>query len=661
MTHQRSSKTKAELIACGVRAPILSGDAPDGFRPTRSLLSCCNRGQLVVSFHVKTGPHAGLLHCKSILCPACAPARRRKLQERLLEAMRRAKAHADDVVLLTLNFARPDGALHYREGAPANAEEAAKAVTPRLNALIRKIYRHWGGSRVSTMSERVECPCANCRGRPLLDLEADNGESGHGARPSLARHLVDKHGCSGVNAYGDQAHPRVCFYDADGVRRLYDLQIPARVHYFRVIEAHKDPEGWPHVHVILISRGLAAAVREAVGREGDRERIRKLRLADGSEVCVSDLLQEVGFGPKGSFEIPRSIEKAVGYVSKQFGALAGEVTKSSQAAFYNISGLRIVSHSRGFLPPEETSDDVLGVVIELDAPMPLGYVTQAAREHEKHLRAGHWIGTHRPEASGSQVFDRDSGVSVGRASRRADRATLFEIVSKSSPDQVESSHGQVEPSPARPFSLSALIWVQRFGATNNDVGEAAVGAFQEWNVPLLPPRLKSTPPDSAQRPSGGLGAEPPVRSPGRAVSSRTWRSQNRPPVEGHHSPIGDVGYSAESARAAHPSPRGRDRMDQHPGLPATERGACRSQHSSNGPHLLAVASPVVPEAVVGCRDLGTSGAGACGTGQPVTPGGLVQGGPRLAGGLQARSQTRGSVSDGESARRAPPGRACGPV
>ena len=640
MTRRNSRReTAGELRRRGVRAPILN-NAPDHYRPTASELQCSNPGQILFYWTKQTGTRVAACRCKSKRCEACAPSRQRELAKRLLEGMHSARVPLEDVVFLTTTFARPDGAMRYREGAAASPDEAASRITECWRNLMGLLEGSFGGSRVSGMSDRVECPVFGCSRRPLLDSDRDNGITGRGARKSLERHLAQDHGYSGIELTGGRVRPRVRFFDASGVRRRVPLQFPEKVHSFRITEAHKDRQGWPHNHGLLVARELTIAVREAAEIEG-RSRPRVLKCPDGSTVRVSDLLQEAGFGPKGGLEIPRSHDAVLGYVTKMAGDMAGELTKSSQSPFYSVSGLRQHSNSLGFLPPVHTDPDALGVIMQLSQPMPAGNVAAAVQALEKRAQSGEWvaawIGTKRAnvsDASDSQVLDRKHGELVGRPLRGLDRATLFEILEKASGSTRERNGLALVP---RRFSFGALVWAQQFQSGHGefeDLAAPAAPVFKEWSVPSLTPALKS-------------GKPLLIRRKGRSGEAA---------AAGGRAPSG-----LPNEEDAHPSPRGKDSVGQLAGSWATERSARRSQGSINGLCLLAEAPPLPLAAAVGCGSLPPSSGGACSLWAVVTPGGLVQGGPREAGGPQAPCQTRGSVCGRGSARRAPPGGACGPL
>lgn len=112
------------------------------------------------------------------------------------------------------------------------------------------------------------------------------------------------------------------------------------------VEAHRS--GWPHLNLVVVSRGLAAMLADAPTVGG-----RKLLAGELGRHAV-----ESGWGPQSTAEVARSPEALAGYVVKlaaelddAFAAIGGEVAKMTQVPRQAPKGTRRLRSGRGFLPP----------------------------------------------------------------------------------------------------------------------------------------------------------------------------------------------------------------------------------------------------------------------------------------------------------------------
>ena len=114
--------------------------------------------------------------------------------------------------------------------------------------------------------------------------------------------------------------------------------------YVKTTEQHRS--GWPHVNVILRSRGLADAIKQ--------------RRRGGQHAVTGDLRDTIvsaGFGPVAWIDRPRDVDAIAGYIIKlaHRETLTGEVVKLSQLPVNAPFRTRRLSSTPRFLPPRRGS------------------------------------------------------------------------------------------------------------------------------------------------------------------------------------------------------------------------------------------------------------------------------------------------------------------
>jgi hypothetical protein len=118
--------------------------------------------------------------------------------------------------------------------------------------------------------------------------------------------------------------------------------------YFATVEI--TTKGWPHMNVVLVSKTLAAAVRQKQGRWSTVNELRGAAM-------------RAGFGHQLTAEVPRDARQVVSYALKMAGSLeglakgavVGEATKRSQLPVNAPPNFRRERSSQGFLPPDDDS------------------------------------------------------------------------------------------------------------------------------------------------------------------------------------------------------------------------------------------------------------------------------------------------------------------
>jgi len=138
---------------------------------------------------------------------------------------------------------------------------------------------------------------------------------------------------------------------------------PVASRWVGVAEAHRS--GWPHMNLILVSKGLAAMLR------AERDEM----LANGAtetqaKLARGEMLGHVvgsGWGPRSFIEPARSKGALAGYLVKLAGELdkpgdaesrgrmVGEVAKLTQIPLNSPKGFRRLRSGKGFLPPRRKS------------------------------------------------------------------------------------------------------------------------------------------------------------------------------------------------------------------------------------------------------------------------------------------------------------------
>lgn len=131
-----------------------------------------------------------------------------------------------------------------------------------------------------------------------------------------------------------------------------------------VAEAHLS--GYPHMNLVVVSKGLADFLRESVKRRIDEGKVgRQLILAEG------ELLEHIvgaGWGPQSTMEVARSKDAIAGYLMKvavqlgkdgddeSRGRLTGEIAKMTQVPLNAPLNFRRLRSGRGFLVKKEKGD-----------------------------------------------------------------------------------------------------------------------------------------------------------------------------------------------------------------------------------------------------------------------------------------------------------------
>ena len=141
---------------------------------------------------------------------------------------------------------------------------------------------------------------------------------------------------------------------------------PIGSRWVSTVEAHKS--GWPHLNLVMVSKGLSSIVEEA-RREREAAGLSKRE----STLATGDILEHVtgsGWGVQSTMERAQSKRALAGYIVKvakshddSFRAMAGEVAKMTQVPHNAPKGLRRLRSGVRFLPPRRKSGRT-GAVIE---------------------------------------------------------------------------------------------------------------------------------------------------------------------------------------------------------------------------------------------------------------------------------------------------------
>jgi len=167
---------------------------------------------------------------------------------------------------------------------------------------------------------------------------------------------------------------------------------PVASRWVGVAEAHRS--GWPHMNLVLVSKGLAAHLRaERKGLEFDGVQGRALMLARGE---LADHVLGAGWGPQSTMEVARSKGALAGYLVKLAGELdkdgdaesrgrvVGEVAKLTQVPLNAPLNFRRLRSGRGFLPPRRKGEHTGAMLAEFSA---LGVPHAYDLEPERRARA----------------------------------------------------------------------------------------------------------------------------------------------------------------------------------------------------------------------------------------------------------------------------------
>lgn len=152
------------------------------------------------------------------------------------------------------------------------------------------------------------------------------------------------------------------FVDALNKRQKRAGRAPLRLFWIR--EVHKS--GVPHLHALVVHRELANELRER-----DAELASQTQLAANETTTapayLRDMAEAAGFGIMFDAQIARSREALAGYAAKVLAlagqdddALAGEVTKATQAPEMLPRHCRSYGYSRGFIPARDKDPDWTG-------------------------------------------------------------------------------------------------------------------------------------------------------------------------------------------------------------------------------------------------------------------------------------------------------------
>ena len=141
---------------------------------------------------------------------------------------------------------------------------------------------------------------------------------------------------------------------------------PVGSRWVSTVEAHKS--GWPHLNLVMVSKGLSSIVEDARReRESAGLSKRETILATGD---VLDHITGAGWGVQSTVERAQSKRALAGYIVKvakshdeSFRAMAGEVAKMTQVPHNAPKGLRRLRSGVRFLPPRRKSGRT-GAVIE---------------------------------------------------------------------------------------------------------------------------------------------------------------------------------------------------------------------------------------------------------------------------------------------------------
>ncbi len=137
------------------------------------------------------------------------------------------------------------------------------------------------------------------------------------------------------------------------------------------VECHRS--GWPHLNIVMASRGLAELVAKSAQARAELGRTdRECKLVDG------ELLRHAigaGWGPQCTLEVAHDTDAIAGYIVKLAGELdesfaaLGEVTKMTQRPLQAPKGLRRIRSGRHFLPPRKRDPVLTGaLLVRQDSP-----------------------------------------------------------------------------------------------------------------------------------------------------------------------------------------------------------------------------------------------------------------------------------------------------
>ena len=232
-----------------------------------------------------------------------------------------------------------------------------------------------------TVARRMVCRCQSwrCAGCQPYRASVDFARIEEALEPyhhddvTFAVLTIDRNG-----RYSDRewVSPREAYLELSRMQGIYMKRLnrllaskgldPVGSRWVSTVEAHKS--GWPHLNVVMVSKGLAGLVSEASSE----------RLAAGltprEATLVTGELQAatVGaeFGVQSTMEVARSKRALAGYVVKvakthdeSFRAVAGEVVKMTQVPLNAPKGLRRIRAGIRFLPPRRTSGKT-GALVE---------------------------------------------------------------------------------------------------------------------------------------------------------------------------------------------------------------------------------------------------------------------------------------------------------
>lgn len=141
---------------------------------------------------------------------------------------------------------------------------------------------------------------------------------------------------------------------------------PVGSRWVSTVEAHRS--GWPHLNIVMVSRGLAAMLDESRAERAAAGLTRRECILATGEVL--DHVTGAGWGVQSTMERAQSKRALAGYVVKvakahdeSFRAMAGEVAKMTQVPTNAPKGLRRLRSGVRFLPPRRKSGRT-GAVIE---------------------------------------------------------------------------------------------------------------------------------------------------------------------------------------------------------------------------------------------------------------------------------------------------------
>jgi hypothetical protein len=157
--------------------------------------------------------------------------------------------------------------------------------------------------------------------------------------------------------------------------------------YVSTVERHTKRTAFPHLNVIVASRGMADAMRVMPG-----ELVKWLK--SHAEMC--------GFGNQLFVEGARSREQVAGYIVKLAdkasvgpvdGKTVGEVVKLSQLPRNAPKGFRRLRSSRGFLPKVRPESEYTGELVRFPHPDKMG--EEQKQRWSEHLEWLEWKGAHQ--------------------------------------------------------------------------------------------------------------------------------------------------------------------------------------------------------------------------------------------------------------------------